>query len=126
MLVVTMERYRLVYLPDPSSVPFVAKLQKAKTRKNKDYFVLRTTIPKDIAEKMDAKGGDYLFFRAKKAQWYQMLDWETMKGTWKMLPDEIRNRVIMDGLCDQGAPSQAIPYLGATNLSAPTQQIVEI
>jgi len=50
-------------------VIFVAKLQKAKTRKNKDYFVLRATIPKAVAETLDAKAGDYLLFRTKKAQW---------------------------------------------------------
>lgn len=122
-----MERYKVVvYVPDPDSVTFVAKIQKAKTRKHKDYFVLRTTVPKDIAEKIDAKAGDYLFFRAKKAQWYHMLDWEAMESTWKMLPNEIRNRVIIDGLYNRGVSSQAMPSLGATNLSAPTQQMVEI
>jgi hypothetical protein len=119
----------VVFLPDTSCVPFVAKMQKARTRKYKDYFVLRATVPKDVAEKIDARPGDYLFFRAKKAQWYHMLDWRKMGNTWKMLPDDIRNRVIMDGLYCQGAPSQAmtpreITALGATNLSAPIQQIV--
>lgn len=131
MALVSMERYRVVvYTPDLSSVTFVAKMQKAKTRKNKDYFVLRTTVPKDIAEKIDAKAGDYIFFRAKKAQWYHMLDWKSMENTWKMLPDEIRNRVVVDGLYGQGTPNQSLPSLGAVraleSLSAPTQQVVEI
>lgn len=118
-------------MPDTSGVPFVAKMQKARTRKYKDYFVLRATVPKDVAEKIDARPGDYLFFRAKKAQWYHMLDWRKMENTWKMLPDEIRNRVIMDGLYCQGTPSQAMTSreataLGATNpnLLVPIQQIV--
>jgi hypothetical protein len=38
-------------VPDFSFVPFVAKLQKAKTRKDKGYFVLRTIMPKEKAEK---------------------------------------------------------------------------
>jgi hypothetical protein len=127
MALLSMERYKVVvYIPDPSFVTFVAKIQKAKTRKNKDYFVLRTTVPKNIAEKIDAKAGDYLFFKTKKALWYHMLNWEAMEGTWKMLPDEIRNQIIMDRLFNQGNPSQVTPSLGATNLSAPTQQIVEV
>lgn len=114
----------VVYVPDPSFMTFVAKIQKAKTRKDKDYFVLRTTVPKDVAEKMDAKPGDYLFFRAKKAQWYHMLNWETMENTWKMLPDEIRNHVMMDGLYSQGISLQTPMLLGATNSSAPIQPMI--
>lgn len=131
MAIVSMEHERelerckvVMYLPDTSFVSFVAKLQKAKTRKNKEYFVLRATLPKEVAEKVDAKAGDYLFFRTKKAQWYHMLDWRTMETTWNMLPTEIRNRAIMDGLSNVGA-TQIASTLGATNLSAPTQQALE-
>jgi len=53
--------------PDPSFVVFVAKIQKAKTRKDKDYYVLRTTVPKEIAEKLNVEPGDFLFFKAKKS-----------------------------------------------------------
>ena len=101
---------------DPEAVPFVAKIQKAKTRKNKDYFVFRTTVPKEIAMKIGVKAGDYLFFRAKKAQWYHMLDWGTMENTLKMLPDEIRNRIAMDGLCTQSILNETESF-GATNLA---------
>jgi hypothetical protein len=102
----TATEYEVLYarkrvICDPESVPFVAKVQKAKTRKNKDYFVLRTTIPKEVSVKIGVEAGDYLFFRAKKAQWYHMLDWKKMSNTWKMLPDEIRNRITMDGICSQ-------------------------
>jgi len=55
-----------------------------------------------------------------------MLDWKTMESTWKMLPGEIRNRAIMDGLYNQEVPSQAMQSLGATNLSAPIQQMQEL
>jgi hypothetical protein len=115
----------LKVMPDQESVPFVAKIQKAKTRKNKDYFVLRATLPKGVAEKIGAKAGDYLFFKAKKAQWYHMLDWEAMENTWRMLPDDFKNRVIMDGLYNQ--PYLDIPSsLGATNVATPLAQALNI
>lgn len=107
---------KITVVPDKESVPFVAKIQKARTRKNKDYFVLRTTIPKDVSEKIGVKAGEFLFFRAKKAQWYHMLDWKMMKDTWAMLPENIRGRVILDGLYGQGLVNQSLP--GATNMSA--------
>lgn len=113
----------MAILPDPSFVGFVAKIQKAKTRKNKDYYVLRTTVPKEIAEKMNVEPGDFLFFKAKKAQWYHMLDWEAMKNTWKILPPEIQSKVVMDGLYSHGISSQQMQFIGATNLSSPPPMI---
>lgn len=109
---------------DSTAIPFVAKVQKAKTRKNKNYFVLRATIPKEVSEKLGAKMGDYLFFKAKKAEWYHMLDWSEMGKTWQMLPDEIRNRLIIDGLYGQGLACQ-LNALAATNVAAP-QQLLSI
>jgi hypothetical protein len=110
---------RMVVMPsDPNSVPFVAKVQKAKTRKNKNYFVLRATIPKEASEKIGAKAGDYLFFKAKKAEWYHMLDWSQMGTTFQMLPNEVRNRLIVDGLYGQGLSCQP-NSLAATNVWAP-------
>jgi hypothetical protein len=106
-------------LPDPESIPFVAKLQKAKTRKGKDYFILRATIPKDVVEKIQAQPGDYLFFKAKRAKWFHMLNWQEMKNTWKMLPSNVKDQVIMDGLVNQGGLSKMYD-LGATNVTAVT------
>ncbi len=110
---------------DPTSIPFVAKLQKARTRKNKNYFILRTTIPKNVTERIGAKAGDYLFFKAKKAEWYHMLDWNEMSRTWQMLPDEIRNRLMFDGLYGQGLTCQP-DMLAGTNLAAPQQQLLTV
>ena len=100
------ESVRVRIIRDPSFTTFVAKIQKAKTRKDKDYFVLRATVPKNVAKKIDAKPGDYLFFQAKKAEWFHMLDWKKMEITWQMLPEEIRHRAIFEGLPYPGAPSQ--------------------
>ena len=115
--------------PDPSFATFVAKIQKAKTRKDKDYFVLRATVPKDVAKKIDIKPGDYLFFRVKKAEWYHMLDWEKMETTWRMLPPEIRNQAILEGIpypeaTDQTATlrAQEGETLGATSPTNPQTQ----
>ena len=107
---------------DPNSVPFVAKLQKAKTRKNKNYYVLRATIPKEVSEKIGANAGDYLFFKAKKAEWYHMLDWNEMSRTWQMLPDDIRNKLILDGLYGQGLSCET-NMLAATNMAASQQPL---
>jgi hypothetical protein len=113
----------MTVVPDPSFVGFVAKIQKAKTRKNRDYYILRTTVPKEIAERMNVEPGDFLFFKAKKAQWYHMLDWEAMENTWKMLPPEIQSKVVMDGLYGHGISSQQMQFIGATNPSSPPPMI---
>jgi hypothetical protein len=114
----------VTFVPDPGFVGFVAKIQKAKTRKNKDYYILRTTVPKEVAEKIRVEPGEFLFFKAKKAEWYHMLDWEAMENTWKMLPPEIQSKVAMDGLYGQGISSQQMQQsIGATNLSLPPPMI---
>jgi hypothetical protein len=103
------------FVPDPSYIGFVAKIQKAKTRKNKDYYILRTTVPKEVAEQMHAEPGDFLFFKVKKAEWYHMLDWKAMANTWKMLPTDIQKKVLIDGLYSQGILNQSSQAIGATN-----------
>lgn len=123
--------YKALYLektiaPDSEAVSFVAKVQKTKTRKGKDYFIYRMTIPKEMAKEIGLEGGDYLFLRAKKAQWYHMLDWKTMGDTWRMLPQEIRDRIIIDGFCNQNVFNEAETF-GATNLTAlPQSPIAQI
>lgn len=112
-----------IYVPDPSFVGFVAKIQKAKTRKNKDYYILRTTVPKEIAGKMNVAPGDFVFFKAKKAQWYHMINWEAMENTWKILPREVQSKVISDGLYGNVISSQQMQAVGATNLSLPPPMI---
>jgi hypothetical protein len=108
-------------MPDPSFATFVTKILKRKTRKDKDYFVLRATIPKSIIEEVNAEPGDFLFFKVKKAEWYHMLDWENMENTWQMLPDNVKYALIRDGIPYPGTPdqfpiAQQEPYiLGATN-----------
>jgi len=135
-LLYTEQRSVLVYCPDLGFVPFVAKVQKAKTRKNKDYFILRVSVPKDVAKKIDAQAGEYLFFKAKKAEWYHMLDWSKMETTWQMLPNGIKNQTILEGLSYPGAedqistvPRQAFGTTspsGSISFQPPIQQVVGI
>jgi len=126
----SLEEDVIVYMPDIDCVPFVAKMQKAKTRKNKDYFVLRATIPKDVTKKIGVKPGEYLFFKAKKAQWYHMLDWQKMGNTWKMLPDNVRNEIILGGLCQETVSGITMANVatapGAINLPALAQPLVNV
>ncbi len=109
------------FIPDRSFTTFVTKILKRKTRNDKDYFVLRATIPKKIADEMKVEAGDFLFFKAKKAEWYHMLDWENMENTWQMLPDNVKYALIRDGIPYPGTPDQISfpdqePFiLGATN-----------
>jgi len=107
------EQIVVTVCPDPSYTSFVAKAQKAKTRKGKNYFVLRVTIPKEIAEKIEVGPEDYLLLKAKKAQWYHMVSWMEMGTTWKMLPQNIKEGVTMSGL-----PNPDLPKL----LAAPSNQ----
>jgi hypothetical protein len=99
------QRIVAVY-PDPTYTSFVAKAQKARTRKGKNYFILRVTIPKEIAEKIEAGPEDYLVLKAKKAEWYHMVNWLEMRSTWKMLPQSIKESVTLSGL-----PSPDFPKL---------------
>ena len=91
------EKITSVY-PDLSYFSFTAKAQRVRTRKGKDYFVLRVTLPKDAAEQIGAQPDDILLFRAKKALWYHMMDWNEMESAWRMLPQQIKSDVIMAGL----------------------------
>jgi hypothetical protein len=116
-------------VPDLSFATFVAKIQKAKTRKDKDYFVMRATVPKDVAKKIDVKPGDYLFFKVKKAEWYHMLDWEKMETTWRMLPQNVKYQAISEGVPYPGAtdqtttPIEDLPAFGGTSPLIQKEQV---
>ena len=89
-----------IYVPNPGFEHFVAKIQKVITRKGKDYFVSRVTIPKEVINNIEADGEEYLFFKVKKAEWFHMLNWDNMEQTWAMLPADIKNKAILDGVVD--------------------------
>jgi hypothetical protein len=96
-----------VSVADDSLVPFVSKVQKARTRKGMDYFVMRMSIPKEAAKKLQVGPGDYLLLQAKKAEWYHLLDWSEMKKTWPLLPSTVKNGIINSGLFSEMSPSGA-------------------
>jgi hypothetical protein len=96
---VVMGAQRIVSVhPDPGYVSFVAKVQKAKTRKGREYFVLRVTVPKEASEQLEAKPEDFLLFKTKKAQWYHMMNWNEVTNAWGMLPSDIKQEIILSGL----------------------------
>ncbi len=85
-------------VPLPALVPFVAKVHRVKTRRGKDYTVLRMTLPKEVGEKLSVGGNDFLFALAQKAQWYHMIDWSQMAEAWNILPPEMRAVLVHYGL----------------------------
>lgn len=87
-----------VMIPDQGFETFVAKVQNVKTRKGKDYFISRITIPKEAINNIELDSEDYVFIKAKKAEWFHMLNWDDMESTWNMLPLETKIEVIKDGL----------------------------
>ena len=83
---------------------FVSKIGKIKNNKEKEYYVYRINIPSNITKDLDLKQDDHIFIKAKKAEWYHMLDWSTMSKTWSKLPANIQKIIIEDGLVQ--VPSQ--------------------
>jgi hypothetical protein len=91
-------------IADPGYEPFVAKVQKARTRKDKDYFVLRVSVPKGVASNLAVHAGDYLFFKTKKAEWYHMLDWREVGEAWSRLPSSVQTEIVLAGLPNPSTP----------------------
>lgn len=113
-----------MYIPDHGYENFVGKLQKTKTRKGKDYFISRITVPKEIVNEIDVGPDDYVFFKVKKAEWFHMLEWDKIASTWEMLPNDIKGKIIMDGLLPPMSElmipdmlKDALGFSGATNPS---------
>jgi hypothetical protein len=81
-------------------VSFVSKVFKAKTRTKdgKDYFTFRINIPKEECEQLALSKEDYLFLSAMKAKWYQLVNWNEMSITWRMLPQQIKNEITQSGI----------------------------
>jgi hypothetical protein len=122
----TMSKLRITY--HEGGFPFVAKPIRVRTRKGKDYSVLRVTIPKEIASKLPMGPEDYLFLRATVAEWFHMLDWATMPEVWARLPAEVRAKVIGSGLprpretleIEAGSPSGLALAAGSSGTAAAT------
>lgn len=110
-------------LPVPGLVPFVAKVHKVKTRRGKEYTVLRLTLPKEVGEKIGVVGNDYMFALAQKAEWYHMIDWNEMAEAWGLLPPEMRSVLVHYGLVSVSGPvntpSLSSPVISATQLASP-------
>jgi len=115
-------RVRFV-MPD-DSVSFVAKPVKVRTRKGKDYHVLRVTIPKDVAKSLAVSEGDFLLLRAKVAQWFHLLDWSEMPDVWQRLPLGLQTEVIRSNLPHPTSSKGIASPTSATGLVAATESTV--
>jgi len=80
---------------------FVSKVSRIKNNKEKNYYVYRINIPQNAIKQLNLKQNDHIFVQTKKAEWYHMLDWNTMSLTWDKLPPDIQRSIIQDGLIDK-------------------------
>ena len=85
---------------DQSTKTFVAKVTKTRNRKDKDYFIYRLNVPNQVAAELEIADDDYLVMKAKKAEWYHLMDWTESRTTWIKLPSDIKAKIIADGLLD--------------------------
>jgi len=92
-------------------VVFPAKVYSSKTRKGKDYYVYKVTIPKKVANELGIKTDDYLLLKAMKAEWFHLLSWKEMEPTWTRLPDSIKERIHESGLPVPPSPVKITPEL---------------
>lgn len=79
---------------------FTVKISRIRNKKDSEYFVYRTNIPKTIAEELKLEDKDRIFCKIKKAEWYHPLDWSTMKTTWDRLPLNLQKEIQKDGLLE--------------------------
>lgn len=79
---------------------FVAKVNRIINDKKNNYCIHRINIPANVVEKLNLGKEEFLLFKAKKAEWYDMLDWSEMKVTWDKLPQEIKQKISEDGIFD--------------------------
>ena len=87
---------------------FVSKVTKIKNKKDKEYYVYRINIPSEITKDLDLKQDDHIFIKAKKAEWYHMLDWSAMSKTWNKLPSNVKKNIIEDGLLNEPISVESI------------------
>jgi len=74
---------------------FTAKVTKTSSRKTekKVYYDLRVRVPNAVVKKLGLKPGDYISVALRKAQWFDLLDWNEMQLTWSMLPESLKKRI---------------------------------
>ncbi len=81
---------------------FVAKVNRIINDKANNYCIHRINIPSNVVKELHLEKEDFLLFKVKKAEWYDMLDWTEMKTTWNKLPSEIKKKIQEDGIFDGG------------------------
>lgn len=65
---------------------FTSRIRNIGFHKKASYLV--ATIPKEVVEEMDLKDGEYLLLLARKAKWYDLLNWDEMEALQERLRGE--------------------------------------
>jgi len=116
--------YRLTATIPDDSFAFVAKPIKVRTRKGKDYHVVRITVPKNVMERLMPAPDDYLFLRAKIAQWFHMVNWAKMPKVWEKLPGELQSQVLASNVFSPTVLATPSGVVGYPALAAATRTTV--
>ncbi len=75
--------------------------KKLSSGEEREYLVYKTTLPKEMVEKLGLKDGDLVLIMAKKPKWYHLLNWsdpEIKEKLWKHLSREAKKELIELGL----------------------------
>ncbi len=75
--------------------------KKLSSGEEREYLVYKTTLPKEMVEKLGLKDGDLVLIMAKKPKWYHLLNWndpEIQEKLWKHLSREAKKELIELGL----------------------------
>jgi hypothetical protein len=98
------------------TINFVSRVSKIKNSKAKEYYVHRINIPSYVTKDLDLKIDDHIFIQAKKAEWYHMLEWDTMAKTWNKLPPNIKKQIIEDGLVSEVISAESLSDENESNV----------
>ncbi|MFZ0891012.1 MAG: hypothetical protein WB778_09110 [Thermoplasmata archaeon] len=112
--------YNLRMTVRDESIAFVAKPIRVRTRKGKDYHVIRITVPKSVIERLNPESDDYLFLRVKIAQWFQMVNWANLPKVWRKLPHALQREVLASNVFSPSTLASLPGMIGHPPLAAPT------
>ena len=93
---------------------FATKVTRIRNRRDKDYYIHRVNIPHSVVKELGIKDEDYLLMHAEKAEWYHLLDWSKMQGTWNKLPDDVKQKIEASKISVPTARSKSMPTFSAS------------
>jgi hypothetical protein len=118
-LTVDVEYTKIRFTIQGPAETFVAKPIRVRTRKGKDYHVVRITVPKEIVERLNPKDDDYLLLQARIAQWFHLVDWEKLPNVWKKLPSGLQHEVLVSGVFSVSTPGVPPVMIGPPSIMSP-------